>query len=140
MSNTVKVTIEATVLATPEKVWEVWTNTEHITKWNTASPDWHSPKAEHKLSVGGTFTYRMEAKDGSFGFDFGGTFTAIEPAKYLEYVLGDGRKVCITFLADGDKTHIAETFDAETQNPVEMQQAGWQAILNNFKAYTESLN
>ncbi len=138
MKNTVKITIEATVNASTEKVWEIWTNTGHITKWNTADPAWHSPGAEHDLVVGGAFNYRMEAKDGSLGFDFSGTFTAIDPPGHLEYVLGDHREVRVDFLADGDKTRIVQTFDAETENPVEMQKEGWQAILNNFKAYTEN--
>lgn len=139
MPNFTKITIEAHINASPEMVWKIWTSPEHITQWNSASPDWHTPKAEHNLTVGGTFTYRMEAKDGSFGFDFGGTFTKIEQAKEMAYVLGDERSVSILFHEENGGTHLVQTFDAENQNPLEMQQAGWQAILNNFKTYTESL-
>lgn len=139
MPNFTKITIEAHVNASTETVWKIWTSPEHITQWNAASPDWHTPKATHHLTVGGTFTYRMEAKDGSFGFDFGGIFTKIEPAKELAYVLGDERTVSILFREENGGTHIIQTFDAENQNPIDMQRMGWQAILNNFKAYTENL-
>ncbi len=131
------ITIEAIVNAPIEKVWELWTGTQHIIKWNNASPDWHTPKAEHELKPGGKFVYRMEAKDGSFGFDFGGTFDVVNLNEYLESTLGDGRKVKITFKDVNGKTQIVETFEAEDQNPIEMQKGGWQAILNNFKTYAE---
>lgn len=132
------ITIEATVNAPVKKVWDLWTGTQHIVKWNAASDDWHTPKAEHELKEGGKFVFRMEAKDGSFGFDFGGVYDVVKPAEKLDYTMGDGRKVKIDFVNQGDKTHIKTVFEAENQNPIEMQQDGWQAILNNFKKYAES--
>src|ERR1700741_3622240 len=127
------ITIENTVDAPVEKVWEYWTTPEHITQWNNASDDWHSPRAENDLRPGGKFTSRMEAKDGSFGFDFGGVYDAITNNENIEYTMGDGRKVKIIFTADGNKTKVAESFEAESVHPTEMQQGGWQAILDNFK-------
>jgi uncharacterized protein YndB with AHSA1/START domain len=132
------ITVEADVNAPVEKVWEFWTGTKHIMKWNNASPDWHTPKAEYDLRPGGAFSIRMEAKDGSFGFDFGGIFDVVTPNQYLEYTLGDGRKVKTTLTSKENTTHVSESFDAESENPVEMQKGGWQAILDNFKAYTET--
>ncbi|MCP9750945.1 SRPBCC family protein [Ferruginibacter sp. HRS2-29] len=131
------ITVTATVNAPVSKVWEYWNTPAHITKWAFASPDWHTPTASNDLRAGGSFSSRMEAKDGSMGFDFGGIYDAVEENNYIGYTLGDQRKVKITFIADGDSTHISESFDAEEQNPVEMQQMGWQAILDNFKNYTE---
>ena len=131
------ITIETTVDAPVEKVWEVWSTPEHIKQWNSASPDWHTPRAENDLRVGGMFSSRMEAKDGSFGFDFGGVYDAVTKNEYIEYTLGDGRKVNITFTPEGGQTKVVEKFEAESQNPVDMQQFGWQSILNNFKKYTE---
>jgi uncharacterized protein YndB with AHSA1/START domain len=135
--KSVKITVKATVHAPVEKVWEYWTEPSHITKWNNASDDWHTPVAENDLRVGGKFLTRMEAKDGSFGFDFGGIYDEVKLNKVISYTLGDGRKVTITFKGQGNETEVIETFDAETMNSVEMQQAGWQAILDNFKKYTE---
>lgn len=132
------ITIEATVNASAEKVWKVWTNTEDITQWNNASPDWHTTRAENDLRPGGKFLSRMEAKDGSMGFDFWGIYDVVKPHEYIEMTLGDDRKVKIYFKASGDQTHIVETFEAEGENPIEMQRAGWQAILDNFKQYTET--
>lgn len=134
------ITIEATINAPVEKVWNAWTNTDAITKWNNASPDWHTPKAEHDLRSGGKFSYRMEAKDGSAGFDMEGVFDFVKPNEYIEYTLGDDRKVKITFTGKGHETHLLETFEAEETNAVEMQRDGWQAILNNFKNYVETQN
>lgn len=131
------ITVEAIVNAPVQKVWEYWTEPTHITQWNAASADWHSPSATNDLRSGGTFVFRMEAKDGSFGFDFAGTYTSVKPLEYIEYEMEDGRKVEITFTAKGNTTTVTETFDPETENPVDMQQAGWQAILDNFKAYVE---
>lgn len=136
--STTSVTIEATVNAPIEKVWQYWNQPEHITKWNAASDDWHSPSATNDLRIGGTFTARMEAKDGSFGFDFGGTYTNVKEHAHIAYTMGDDRTVKVDFTSNGDTTHISETFDAENQNDVEMQRQGWQAILNNFKKYTET--
>jgi len=135
--NTTQITIEATVNAPVDKVWECWNNPNHITKWAFASPDWHAPKADNDLRVGGTFSTTMAAKDGSMSFDFGGTYTAIEQNKLIEYSIADGRKVKILFEAEGDKTKITETFDPESTNPIEMQKGGWQAILDNFKKHAE---
>ncbi len=133
------ITVEATVHAPVATVWESWTNPEHITKWNNASDDWHTPWAKNDLRVGGSFSSRMEAKDGSFGFEFGGVYDAVTTNELIAYTMADGRKVTVKFSAEGDVTKVVESFDAENENPVEMQQMGWQAILDNFKKYTESL-
>ena len=138
-TNATKVTVETTVNAPVEKVWKSWSEPQHITKWCAASDDWHAPKAENDLRTGGTFSTRMEAKDGSFGFDFGGISDNVKQNELIEYTMGDGRKVLVTFSPSGDQTKIVETFDAEATNPVEMQRGGWQAILDNFKKYTESI-
>ena len=132
------ITVENTVNAPVAKVWEYWTKPEHITKWSNASDDWHTPHAENDLRVGGSFSSRMEAKDGSMGFDFGGIYDAVTPNEYIEYTLGDDRKVKITFTPIGESTRVVESFEAEETNPIEMQQGGWQAILDNFKKYTEA--
>lgn len=137
MENATKVTVEATVKAPVEKVWEYWTTPLHIMQWNSASEDWHTPSATNDLRTGGSFTCRMEAKDGSFGFDFGGTYDEVIPDKHISYTMSDGRKVTVDFTAGSDGTHVSETFDAESENPVDMQRAGWQAILDNFKRHTE---
>lgn len=133
-----KVTVSAEIIAPMEKVWEMWTNPEHLMQWNSASDDWHTPSATNDFRVGGMFNSRMEAKDGSMGFDFFGTYTALEPLKHIAYTMGDGRKVEIDFTTNGETTHIREIFEAENENPVEMQQFGWQSILNNFKKYVET--
>lgn len=132
------ITVENTINAPVEKVWEYWTQPEHITKWNYASDDWHTPHAENDLRAGGKFVSRMEAKDGSFGFDFGGIYNAVTTNKYMEYTLGDGRKVKINFNPEGNQTEVVTNFEAEDTNSVELQKGGWQAILNNFKKYTEA--
>ncbi|AEA45825.1 SRPBCC family protein [Fluviicola taffensis] len=134
----IKITVENNVNAPLEKVWEYWNAPEHITQWNSASPDWHTPRSENDLRAGGKFTSRMEAKDGSFGFDFGGTYDEVIPHEKISYTMDDGRKTEITFIQEGSETKVIETFEAETQNPVEMQQGGWQAILDNFKKYVET--
>lgn len=133
-----KITVKANVNAPVEKVWKTWTTPGDIMQWNNASDDWHTTKATNDLKVGGKFSSHMEAKDGSFGFDFGGIYDRVEINKNIEYTLGDGRKVAINFKANGNQTEVTETFDAETQNSIEMQQQGWQAILNNFTKYTEN--
>ncbi|MCZ4223355.1 SRPBCC family protein [Pedobacter rhodius] len=135
--NTTPITIEATVNTTVEKVWEFWNNPEHIKNWAFASPEWHAPNAENDLREGGKFSTTMAARDGSMSFDFGGTYTTVETHKLIEYVLDDGRKVKILFEGEGDKTKVTETFDPENTNPLDMQKGGWQAILDNFKQYTE---
>lgn len=132
-----KIRVTTKVNAPVEKVWEVWTKPEHITKWNQASDDWHTPFAENDLSVGGKFIYRMEAKDGSFGFDFTGTYDEIEHHKNIVYTLDDGRKVEVTFIEGDHTTELVEIFDAESSHSVKQQQQGWQSILDNFKKYTE---
>lgn len=137
--STTIITVETIVNAPAEKVWELWNNPDHITKWNSASPDWHTPWAKNDLRAGGTLTARMEAKDGSFGFDFAGVYDVVTANEYIEYTLGDGRKVKIVFTSEGNTTKITESFDAESENPVEMQQMGWQAILDNFKKYAEAV-
>ncbi|MFC5530525.1 SRPBCC family protein [Cohnella yongneupensis] len=136
-SNSVTVTVEALVHAPVESVWEFWSEPKHIKQWNSASDDWHTPHAENDLRVGGKFSSRMEAKDGSFGFDFGGEYDEVNLHETIAYTMGDGRRVKVSFIREGSDTKIVESFDAETTNPVEMQQAGWQAILNSFKAYAE---
>lgn len=134
-----KITIETTVKVPVQKAWEVWSAPHHITNWSFASPDWHTPKAENDLRVGGKFTSTMAAKDGSMSFDFGGTYTRIDLNETIEYTLEDDRTVQIQFTDLGTETRIVETFEAESANPVEMQRAGWQVILDNFKNYAESL-
>lgn len=136
--QTVKITITDTVNSPVDKVWERWTVPEHITQWNFAAEDWHCPKAENDLRTGGRFSSRMEARDGSFGFDFGGIYDEVVPHKTIAYTMGDGRKVKTTFESQGNQTKITTVFDAENENPIDMQKAGWQAILNNFKKYTEA--
>jgi uncharacterized protein YndB with AHSA1/START domain len=133
-----KITVETTVNAPVEKVWTRWTLPEHIKQWTFASDDWHAPSAENDLRNGGKFTTRMEAKDGSFGFDFWGIYDEVKENERIAYTMGDGRKAEILFTRDGDATKVTETFEAESQNDVEMQRGGWQAILNNFKKYTEA--
>ena len=133
-----RITIETTVNAPVEKVWKVWSTPEDITKWATASPDWHTPFSENDLRPGGKFSSRMEAKDGSFGFDFGGIYDEVTPNEFISYTLGDGRTVVIKFTTSGKETKIVQTFEAEATNPVEMQRGGWQAILDNFKKYVEA--
>jgi len=138
MNKNKTITIKTIIEATIEQVWIYWTTPEHIKKWNNASDDWHTPKVDNDLKKGGRFVYRMEAKDGSFGFDFGGTYTKIVPEKHLAYRLDDERKAIIDFEEKDDKVTITETFDTEDQNPIDMQKQGWQAILDNFKKYTEA--
>ncbi|MBL0358936.1 MAG: SRPBCC family protein [Chitinophagaceae bacterium] len=137
-NQAIVITVESIINAPVEKVWEYWTKPVHITQWNNASPDWHTPRAENDLRAGGSFVSRMEAKDGSMGFDFWGTYDTVTINEYIEYSLGDGRKVKISFSGNGNSTKIIECFDAETENTVELQQGGWQAILDNFKKYTEA--
>lgn len=139
-TDKISITVEATINAPVEKVWKLWSTPEHIINWNTASPDWHTPWSENDLRVGGRFTSRMEAKDGSFGFEFGGEYTKVETNKVIASVLGDGRRVEVVFTPEGDATRVTETFDAESENPVEMQRGGWQAILDNFKKYVETID
>jgi len=133
-----KVKISAQVAAPLDKVWAYWNYPEHITKWNYASDEWHCPSAKSDFQDGGKFSSRMEAKDGSMGFDFGGTFVSIEPHQRIHTLLDDDRNVVVTFEERDGGTLVTEEFEAEDQNPVELQKQGWQAILNNFKSYTEN--
>jgi len=132
------ITVETTVKAPVEKVWKYWSEPQHVTKWCQASDDWHALKADNDLRVGGKFSTTMAAKDGSFSFDFGGVYTNVQQNKLMEYTLEDGRKVKISFSGSGNETKVVETFDPESMNPVDMQKAGWQAILDSFKKYTEN--
>jgi uncharacterized protein YndB with AHSA1/START domain len=131
------ITVENTINSPVEKVWRYWTDPLHITKWNNASDDWHTPWAKNDLRTGGSFSCRMEAKDGSMGFEFGGMYDQVKEHEYIAYTMGDGRKVKIYFTPDGDSTKVTESFDAEETNSVELQKGGWQSILDNFKKYTE---
>ena len=133
-----KITIEATVNAPVEKAWRYYTEPEHITKWNFASNDWHCPRAENDLRPGGTFNSRMEAKDGSAGFDFAGKYDEVVLHERIVYSFG-GRKATVLFAPDGERTKLTVAFDPETENPVEMQCAGWQAILENYKKHVEAV-
>lgn len=133
-----KITVQTTVQASIEKTWNYWTKPEHIVNWNFASPDWHSPAAENDLRENGRFSYRMEAKDGSVGFDFDGAYDKVKPHKTIRYTMGDDRKVTVNFRQEGDKTTVEEIFEAEDTHSIEMQKEGWQAILENFRSYTEN--
>jgi uncharacterized protein YndB with AHSA1/START domain len=133
-----KITIETTVNAPVEKVWKTWNTPEDVKGWNAASDDWHTPSGQADLRPGGAFNYRMEAKDGSFGFDFGGVYDEVKPNEKLAYTIGDGRKVEVNFIPQGQATRIVQTFEAEGTNPVDMQRQGWQAIMDNHKKYTEA--
>ncbi|MUG47715.1 SRPBCC family protein [Paenibacillus woosongensis] len=136
-NNPTKITVQTVVQAPIEKVWSCWTGPEHITKWNQASEDWHAPRAENDLRAGGKFMTRMEAKDGSMGFDFAGVYDEVKLHELISYTMADGRRVEIIFTDQGDETKVVETFDADSTAPAEHQQAGWQAIMDNFKKYTE---
>jgi uncharacterized protein YndB with AHSA1/START domain len=133
----VKITVETLVHAPVAKVWSAYTTPDDIMLWNTASDDWHTTKSEVDLRAGGAFSSRMEAKNGSFGFDFAGTYTKVEPHKVIAYAFG-GRAGVVDFLDGADGVTVRVTFDAEAQNPIEQQRHGWQAILNNFKRHVEA--
>lgn len=132
------ITIEAKIEAPIDKVWNYWTTPQHIMQWNNANDDWHTPHAVNDLRTGGSFLSTMAAKDGSFSFDFCGVYSEVAEHALIAYSLEDGRKVKVTFSPDGEFTSVIETFDPESENSLEMQKAGWQAILNNFKKYVES--
>lgn len=140
IENMGKIKIQTTIGAPLDKVWKAWTTPEHITKWNFASEDWHCPRVENDMQVGGKYKARMEAKDGSFGFDFEATYDEIVDRKKIVYTIADGRKVDTQFREISGQTSISTEFDPENQNPMEMQQQGWQAILDNFKKYVENLD
>ena len=136
--NKTVITVQNVIDAPVEKVWSYWTKPEHITKWCSPSDEWHTPTAQNDIRTGGKFNSRMEAKDGSMGFDFEGVYDEVRPNEYIEYTIADGRKVTIDFTSQGNSTKLVESFEAENMNSVEMQQGGWQAILDNFKKYTEA--
>ena len=131
------ITVQAKIAVPIAKVWKFWTSPEDIIKWNNASDDWHTTHAENDLRVGGKFCYRMEAKDGSMGFDFRGTFDQVAYCKNIAYTIDDGRKVRIVFTDVDNTIEVVEDFEAESIHSVEMQRSGWQAILNSFKKYAE---
>ena len=133
-----KITVETSVNAAPGKVWDAWNAPEDIKQWNAPHESWHTTRSEVDLREGGTFVSRMEARDGSAGFDFGGTYTRVVPGQVIEYRMGDGREVTVEFVEGADGVLVRETFDAETENPPEMQRQGWQAILDNFGRYVEA--
>lgn len=137
-NNTITVTVQNTVNAPVDKVWMFWNAPEHITGWAAASDDWHTTRAENDLRAGGRFLSRMEAKDGSFGFDFGGVYDDVKTHAQIACTLDDGRKLVTTFSPAGNTTGLSQTFDAEDTNPIELQRGGWQAILDNFKKYVEA--
>ncbi len=136
--STAQIKIETTVAANTDKVWEAWTKSEHITKWNFADDSWHCPSATNDMRVGGKYTARMEAKDNSFGFDFEAVYDEIVDQKKITYTMTDGRKATTLFEDQSGKTKVITTFDAESESSVDMQRDGWQAILNNFRKYAES--
>jgi uncharacterized protein YndB with AHSA1/START domain len=134
-----RVTIETLVKAPAEKVWQLWTEPQHIMQWNNASDDWHTPSAINDLKPGGNFVFTMAARDGSFSFDFGGTYDAVKDKELIAYTIADGRKVQVSFSPDENGTAVKEVFEVESMNPIEMQRSGWQAILNNFKKHVEEI-
>ena len=138
MEKKEKITISAIIAAPLDKVWKNWTEPKHITQWNHASDEWHSPHATNDLRKGGKFLARMEAKDGSMGFDFEGTYDNVVEKQLIEYTMLDGRTVSVRFAEKTGATEVIETFDPESTNSLDMQRDGWQAILDNFKKYTES--
>jgi len=133
-----KIAIETLVKAKPDKVWEAWNTPADIKRWNTAQEDWHTTVSTVDLREGGKFLSRMEAKDGSVGFDFEGTYTRIVPGRTIEYRMSDGREVAVEFVERPGGVLVKTSFDAETENSPEMQRSGWQAILDNFGRYVEA--
>ena len=138
MTTARKITVEATVNAPVSEVWKAWNDPKDIMQWNAADPSWHCPASENNLSVGGKFKHRMEARDGSFGFDFEGEYDKIEPLQEISYTMSDGRRVTTWFVAKNGTTTITSSFDAEEENDPDMQKQGWQAILDNFVNYVSS--
>lgn len=132
-----RITVSALVHADKYRTWDCYTNPSHIVNWNFADPSWHCPHAENDMKIGGIYNARMEAKDGSFGFDFFATYTEIDPGNKFSYEFG-GRYATITMEESDGKTNITIVFDPETENSIELQQTGWQMILNNFKKYVET--
>lgn len=138
MGDKTKIIVECIINSTIEKVWNYWTTPKHIKQWNHASDDWHTPKAINNLHIGGNYIFTMAAKDGSMSFDLEGTYTDITAQKFIKSTLADGRNVAVDFIAIGEHVEVVETFEAETQNSVELQRQGWQSILDNFKKYVEN--
>jgi len=134
-----KISVETLVKSGIDAVWSAWTTPEDINHWNAASDDWHNPRSENDLNVGGRFSYRMEARDGSMGFDFEGTYTKIDENKFIEYKMDDGRMVSVDFRPEQEGVRVIETFDAEGENTAEQQRQGWQSILDNFARHVEAL-
>jgi uncharacterized protein YndB with AHSA1/START domain len=132
-----QITVATTIAAPVERVWQAYTTPAEITQWNFASDDWCCPSAEADVRVGGVYRARMEAKDGSFGFDLEALYEEVEPCEAVAFAMSDGRKARTTFEAAGDGTKVTTIFDAETQNSMEMQRGGWQAILDNFRKHVE---
>ena len=130
------ITVKSNIHAPLDKVWQYFTLPEHITKWNFASPDWHCPAAENNLTKGGSFSFTMAAKDGSFSFDLKGVYQEVIPLKAYSYLLEDGRLVEVSFNESSNGILLTEVFEPEKENTLELQQAGWQAILDNFAKYT----
>lgn len=133
-----RITISTQVSKPVAHVWKIWTEPEHIKQWNAASDDWHCPKADNDLRTGGSFSSTMAARDGSFSFEFAGVYDEVRPHKRIAYTMADGRSCEILFEEKDGGTLVTESFDAEAQNPVEMQRDGWQAILDRFKAHAEA--
>jgi uncharacterized protein YndB with AHSA1/START domain len=131
------ITVETSVSADPATAWRFFTDPSEIVRWNHASDDWHSPAAKNDLRPGGRFSYRMEARDGSIGFDFGGVFNDVKPGELLTYSLDDGRQVAVKFTPGSAGTKVSETFEAENTNSIELQRGGWQAILDNYRKLVE---
>ena len=138
MSNRNRITVSATIEKPVAHVWKIWTEPAHIMQWNAASDDWHCPRASNELRTGGRFSSTMAARDGSFSFDFEGVYDDVQLHQRIAYTMSDGRTCEILFVAENGGTRVTETFDAESQNSVEMQRAGWQAILDRFKTYAEA--
>ncbi|MBK6832349.1 MAG: SRPBCC family protein [Flavobacteriales bacterium] len=138
MSTLTRITVSALVNKPLTHVWKCWTEPVHIMQWNAASDDWHCPKASSDLRVGGSFSSTMAARDGSFSFDLEGVYDAVQLHERIAYTMADGRTCEILFSSEAGGTRVMESFDAETQNSVEMQKAGWQAILDRFKAHAEA--
>ncbi len=137
LNNKTLITVQTIINSPINNVWEKWTNPSDIIKWNNASQDWHTTRAENDVRIGGKFFSRMEAKDGTMGFDFVGVYDNIKTNELIEYTIADGRKVEISFTIEDGKTKVVETFEAESTHSIKIQRDGWQAILDNFKKYTE---
>ncbi len=138
MSSLDPIMVSVSVQATPKRAWEMFTDPTSVTEWNFASPDWHCPRAQSELRKGGNFCYRMEARDGSFGFDFEGTFLEFSPPSHLRYSLGENREVVVRFVDQGERTLVTQSFTPEPTHSLEQQRAGWQSILENYKQHVEA--